>query len=377
MEKVADACLRNGDITQAAQIYSTLENINPRCSHMSRLCRVLCDPTSVPLPYRYSDICDALLDFHFTAEILVGNDLSLESIQKKYQRLVILVHPDKNPNPNSKEAFLRLAVMREEAKDCLAQKLAIKGQQEKRSERDHQKLKRKGGGGGADGHGGGAGGSLPNLADLKSNKIRLKSLKRKSIEDNFEIFSVRRGNRLQKRYNPFDIDDTDEEKENSNSSSIRNSQHLSSINSSSSSASFAHRTYPGRKKPGKQDIDSYPFSENRINAGATCQTRMFSASRKSVNLAQVLEEGRHYLRQEEEEVRKREEKKREVEIEETGDIMDLLRIRNELSQLIDTMGEKRKQRIELHTDLSYDSYVREQKMGPKPQAFVIVPLERK
>lgn len=373
MEKVADACLRNGDITQAAQIYATLENISPRCCHMARLCRVLCDPTSVPLPYRYTDICEALLDFHFTAEILVGNDLSPESIQKKYQRLVILVHPDKNPNPNAKDAFLRLAVMREEAKDCLAQKIAIKKQQEKRAEKDMQKRKKKGGGG-ADGNGGGGiVGGLPNLADLKSNKIKLKSLKRKSIEDSFEIFPARRGHWGKKRYNPFDIEDSEEENDGSNSGSIRHSQQLFSSNGFDTS--FARRTYPSKKKAVSQDAGPHRFSEDTPNFGNPSPTRMFS-SRKSVNLAQALEEARHFLREEEEAQRKREEQEREKEAEEKGDTLDLLRIRNELTHLIDTMGEKRKERVQLHTDLSYTGYLREQKMGPKPQAFVIVPLPR-
>lgn len=368
MEKVAVACLRDGDVEQAYQIYATMENINPRCSHMARLCRALCDPTSVPLPFRHNDVCEALLDFHFTAEILVGNVLSMESVQKKYQQLVILVHPDKNPNPRAMDAFLRLAVMKEEAKECLSRKIAIKKQQEKRAEKDSRIMKKRGSG--ADGHCGES--ALPKLADLKSNKITLRSLKRKSIEESFEIFSCGRGNRFKSRYNPFEIADIDEE---NITSSNRSSNDLSSSNDAY--ASFGSRTYPSKKKMPSSERGSFQFSKATSEFTTSSQSHMSSTSKMKVNLAQALEEARHYLREEEEAQKNQEERLRAEQMQKKSDSLGLLQIRNELTSLIDNMEERRKQRIELHTDLSYSNYLREQKIGPKPQAFVIVQLPEK
>lgn len=362
MEKVADTCLRDGDVEQAYQIYTTMENINPRCSHMARLCRALCDPISVPLPFRHNDVCEALLDFHFTAEILVGNVLSIESIQKKYQRLVVFVHPDKNPNPRAVDAFLRLAVMKEEAKDCLSRKIAIKKQQEKRAEKDSRILKKKKGSG-ADVHCGGS--ALPNLADLKSNKITLRSLKRKNIEESFEIFSCGRGNRFKSRYNPFEIADIDEENMNSCNRSC-NDVH----------ASLGSRTHPLKKRRPSSDRGHSQFLKSSSEFTTPSQSQMSSSSKMKVNLAQALEEARHYLREEEEAQKKQEERQRAEQMQRQNDSLGLLQIRNELTSLIDNMEERRKQHIELHTDLSYSNYLREQKMGPKPQAFVIVQLQK-
>lgn len=341
MDKVAAGCLRDGDVTNAANMYSTLENMDPRFSRMARLCRVLCDPNSVPLPHRHNDVCEALLDPHMTAEILVGSDLSLEAIQKKYQRLVILVHPDKNPNSRAKEAFLRLATMREEAKDCLNRKLEARAQQEERAERERRELKRKGKS--VDGA------VIPNLSELKSNKITLKSLKRKEIEDDFEIFANGNFSRRE-RYNPFDIDGDD----------IEGESNLAS-------------TVPTSKKPKKSR-----GSRAATNAAGFSSLNGKPIPKKKVDLDKALEEARQYLKEEDElqqriaEAKRQEEEKKKKDEAEGND--DLLRIREQITSLIDNLGERRQQKVHLNTDMSYESYQREKKMGPKPQAFVVVPL---
>lgn len=326
MEKVAEACLRTGDVSSASQLYNTLENLNPRYSRMARLCRVLCDPNSVPLPHRHLDVCEALLDPHFTAEILVGDNLFTEAVQKKYQRLVILVHPDKNPNPQAKDAFLRLANMREEAKDCLYQKLQEKAMRERREEEERmtsEKKRRKNGVSTDDDS------VIPSLSELKNQKITLKSLKRKEIEDNFEIFTTVDGKR--RRYNPFDVDQCED---------------LAGAKQRST------RRRKGAQKP---------------------------MSKKKVDLEKALEEARQYLKEEEEALRKQEEESQRAAAEEASREAEedpLSLIRAHLTKMIDGLQERRHQHLELHSDLSYDAYRREKKMGPKPQAFVVVPLKK-
>lgn len=357
MDKVAQEYLRNGDMTNASQMYCTLERMDPRYQRMARLCRVLCDPNSVPLPHRHSDVCEALLDRNITAEILVGNDLTPEAIQKKYQRLILLVHPDKNPFPQAKEAFLRLANMREEAKDCLYRKLKAKAAQEERMEREAKELKRKG----KDVDDGRT--LIPNLAELKNQKISLKSLKRKEIDDDFEIFTSGNFGRRE-RYNPFDIDDDDDV----------------------ASPNFAS-TVPGPKRPSKRGASKGPGRWAAFDHGKPIP-------KKKVDLDKALEEARQYLKEEDELQRQIAKKKEEAAAKlaeqekpassrtssprgrgtPEGDD-DLMKIREQITGLIDHLGECRNRPMKLTSDLSYESYRREKKMGPKPQAFVVVPLQ--
>eukprot|EP00796_Vickermania_ingenoplastis_P000291 gene291-164_t len=334
MDKVASACLRDGDVTSAANMYATLENMDQRFSRLARLCRVLSDPHSVPVPHRHNDACEALLDHSITAEILVGKDLSVEAIQKKYQRLVILVHPDKNPNPRAKEAFLRLATMREEAKDCLYRKLQAKAAQEERIERERRELKRKGRD--VDDET-----IIPNLSELKNKKITLKALKRKDIDDDFEIF-VNGNFGRRERYNPFDIDDDDV----------------------SNNSSGLAQTVPVGKRAKRNKAST------RSSAASSCDSSK-PIPKKRVDLDKALEEARKYLEEEDELQRRIAQKKAEEEAarrtqqQSPGSPQDdeMAMIRGHITGLIDHLALRREHKLTLHSDLSYDAYRREKKDG--------------
>jgi hypothetical protein len=118
MDRLAGNYLSNGDVANASSLYNSLEKLNPvKYSRMARICRVLCNPQSVPLPFRYDDICDALLDPSVPPEVLLRS--STEDVQKSFQRLAVCVHPDKNPNARAKDAFLRLTYMKDKALQLL------------------------------------------------------------------------------------------------------------------------------------------------------------------------------------------------------------------------------------------------------------------
>ncbi|CCW64038.1 unnamed protein product [Phytomonas sp. EM1] len=204
MEYLADKCLENGDLTGATDLFASLEKTNPKYSKMARICRVLSNPTSVPLPYRHSDICEALLDPSITSRVLLRGTPSVESIRKYYQQLIVHVHPDKNPTPSAKEAFLRLVALQKDALQYFDQKqkeaASLIPNKPSASARGRNKVK---------GTRGGAVASrlaedMPNIFHAKKNRITLKSLKRKDIADDFEIFSSPRN-----RFNPQagDIDE--------------------------------------------------------------------------------------------------------------------------------------------------------------------------
>lgn len=349
MEKVAATCLRSGDVTNAAKLYASLENLDPRYNRMARLCRVLCDPNSVPLPHRHNDVCESLLEPRITAEILVGNDLSMEAVQRKYQRLVILVHPDKNPHPHAKDAFLRLANMREEAKECLTRKLREKAQQEKRILREKKAMKGKVDIDSEDS-------VLPSLAELKNNKISLKSLKRIDIEDNFEMFSSPHGRRKRRgeRYNPFDLDEDFSEW---------------SLENSMSSTS----TYPSQKSNRRKSSVLNNSSQKLPTANSSSTSSINPhppIPKRKVDLDSALEEARQYIREEEE--RAKQDEALALQKDEEGN--DLLLIRNQICFLIDHIEDCKRNKLELKTDLRYSSYLREKKIGPRP-CFEVVELQ--
>lgn len=238
MERVASNYLSNGDLENAAELYGSLEKLNPaKYGRMARICRVLLDPAQVPLPHRHTDICDALLDQRVPPQVLLRT--SVEEVQRRFQRLAVCAHPDKNPNPLAKEAFLRLSQMRDSAIRLLQEAKPSEGtssssttaaaataagarRREDGSGVAASSLGRStttatsGGGGGRPGKGkklrrgrpgvegggsssSGAGGmngsssssstTVP-LAQLKATRITLSCLKRKDIDDDFEIFSA-------------------------------------------------------------------------------------------------------------------------------------------------------------------------------------------
>ncbi|CCW69784.1 unnamed protein product [Phytomonas sp. Hart1] len=192
MEYLADKCLENGDLTSASDLFTSLEKTNPKYAKMARICRVLSNPTSVPLPHRHHDMCEALLDPLITSRILLRGTPSVESIRKYYQQLIVHVHPDKNPTPCAKEAFLRLGVLQvdalryfennqKEAASLIPHKppAAGKGRKKGKGPTEASVTSR-------------MEEDMTNLFHVRKNQITLKSLKRKEIAKDFQIFSAPR-----------------------------------------------------------------------------------------------------------------------------------------------------------------------------------------
>ncbi|KAK7196011.1 DnaJ domain containing protein [Novymonas esmeraldas] len=223
MDRLAGSFLSNGDVANASSLYNSLEKLNPaKYSRMARICRVLLDPQSVPLPHRHSDICDALLDPLVPPELLLRD--SVEDVQKAFQRLAVSVHPDKNPNNGAKDAFLRLTAMKDKALTLLRDGAERKGggpdgdaqAPGKPPTASGRRGKPKAQGAahaiptGAHGRRpprpaapppAAAGAFVPavhstatavssSIAQLRNTKITLNALKRKDIADDFEIFSA-------------------------------------------------------------------------------------------------------------------------------------------------------------------------------------------
>lgn len=210
MELLAGNYLREGDVANAATLYTSLENLHPKYSRMARICRVLHSPSSVPLPHRHHDICEALLDPLVQPEILLGDDASMKTIAKRCQNLVIHVHPDKNPSSQAGEAFLRLRSLRDDAVRLLEARNAEEAKrQASRNAVVEAKIKRRNGCRGP---------AAPSptaekdrihsqLTELKNTRITLRSLKRKDIADDFQIFSEE--HLLRRKYG-VDIDEVDQ-----------------------------------------------------------------------------------------------------------------------------------------------------------------------
>lgn len=122
MEGISRSYLSKGDVEAAAKLLTSLELTQPRIAKLARSCRVLADPSSVPLPHRYADIAEALLDTSLPIEAFFGPLQSVEEAVRRFNKLLLLVHPDKNPYPNASEAFVRLKGMREEAVNAVERK---------------------------------------------------------------------------------------------------------------------------------------------------------------------------------------------------------------------------------------------------------------
>lgn len=204
MEAVANNYLRDGDVASAAHLYTSLETLNPKYNAMARICRVLADPISVPLPHRHNDVCEAILSPHIPADILLGGAATAESIHKQYQRFAVHVHPDKNPNPRAGECFQRLTTMRDEALRTIdiQQKVKAAAAADNRAFAADGKARRKKKGGAAEAMTSPSASPArtlmgqhrsplsKDLSALKQTRITLKSLKRKDIDDDFEIFAT-------------------------------------------------------------------------------------------------------------------------------------------------------------------------------------------
>lgn len=121
MEKIAQSYLQRGDLVSAQKMYASLEATQPkRMRDMLRFCRVLLEPNSVPVPHRHADIAEALLEPTIPLEGYFGVPDTTEETLRRFNRMLLLVHPDKNPHPKAAEAFVRLKEMKETALEAVA-----------------------------------------------------------------------------------------------------------------------------------------------------------------------------------------------------------------------------------------------------------------
>ncbi|ORC86371.1 uncharacterized protein TM35_000292530 [Trypanosoma theileri] len=193
MEAVAERYFNIGDMKSAATFYGNLMMLHPRYVKMARICRVLADPSAVPLPHRYADVVEALLEPSITPEALFGADTTPADVNKAYQRWTLLVHPDKNPYPRAGDAFNRLVSLRTNALELVsARKKRPNSEPIGREDHDRRgnRQHKKGGSPAAPGR------SSENntsslraaeidmtISELKKVQVTLKSLKRKNIDD--------------------------------------------------------------------------------------------------------------------------------------------------------------------------------------------------
>lgn len=129
MEEIAWRYVQRGDLHSAMSLFETLNRTfssnrseSPRRTsllpslpdgkygRLSRLCRVLLDPLAVPLPHRHTDVVDAFLEERFPITAFFG--VQPEAFSRQIQRWLLLLHPDKNPHPRARDAFLRLAELK-------------------------------------------------------------------------------------------------------------------------------------------------------------------------------------------------------------------------------------------------------------------------
>jgi hypothetical protein len=134
MEQVAYSYLERGDTAAAASVFSTLETGRPKYARMARLTRVVADPSSVPLPHRHADIAEAILEERIPLRAFAGCAVTSEQLQKVFQKLLLAVHPDKNPHPKAAEAFIRLQSRKEEFTAIAEVVVAEKMQQQREAE---------------------------------------------------------------------------------------------------------------------------------------------------------------------------------------------------------------------------------------------------
>ncbi|KAH9597806.1 hypothetical protein LSM04_000964 [Trypanosoma melophagium] len=194
MEAVAERYFNIGDMKSAATFYGNLMMLHPRYVRMARICRVLADPLAVPLPHRYADVVEALLEPSITPEALFGVDATPADVNKAYQRWTLLVHPDKNPYPRAGDAFNRLVSLKAGALESVGNtrkeesNFELFGREEHSRRGNHRHKKR----GSPDAQSRSNESNTPSLraaeidmtiSELKKVQVTLKSLKRKNIDD--------------------------------------------------------------------------------------------------------------------------------------------------------------------------------------------------
>lgn len=131
MESIARSYLDKGDVVAAAKLLTSLEMSQPRVAVLAKRCRVLADPLTVPVPHRYTDVADAILDASLPLEAYFGTMGSEEETLRRFNKLLLLVHPDKNPCKQASEAFVRLRTLKDKALRHVADKKVV---QEKNAE---------------------------------------------------------------------------------------------------------------------------------------------------------------------------------------------------------------------------------------------------
>ena len=122
MEHIATSFMKKGDTESAAKIFEQLKVTRPRFGDMERYCRVLSDPMKVPLPHRHADIAEAILEPKIPIESLFGVHASPDATLKAFNRLLLLLHPDKNPHPKAASAFVRLQELKTKALDAVEER---------------------------------------------------------------------------------------------------------------------------------------------------------------------------------------------------------------------------------------------------------------
>ncbi|AAZ12525.1 hypothetical protein, conserved [Trypanosoma brucei brucei TREU927] len=192
MEAAAERCFQEGDLKGAACLYANLMVLYPQYTKMARMCRVLSNPLDVPLPYRYADVVEALLDPCVTYQTLFGTDAPPSVVRKAFQGWTLLVHPDKNPYPKAADAFNRLVAFKAAAMGTVDEGPPNAGGVNSKSScrgnvRNRQRCTKR--------HGSANRANQSNqhsqlgdeidmsLYELKKVQVTLKSLKRKNVDD--------------------------------------------------------------------------------------------------------------------------------------------------------------------------------------------------
>ena len=139
MEQVAFSYLARGDAAAAASVFSTLGAGRPKFARLARLTRVVADPASVPFPHRHADMAEAILEPQIPLRAFAGCADTSEKLQKVFQKLLLAVHPDKNPHPRAAEAFIHLQGMKE-AFVAIADDVAAERVEQEKQASDYNRL---------------------------------------------------------------------------------------------------------------------------------------------------------------------------------------------------------------------------------------------
>nr|CCC91572.1 conserved hypothetical protein [Trypanosoma congolense IL3000] len=192
MEAAAIRCFQDGDLAGAARLYSNLATLYPHHAKMARVCRVLSNPLEVPLPHRFADVVEALLEPCVTHRVLFGAGASQATIRKVFQAWTLLVHPDKNPYPRAGDAFNRLVAFKGAVAGESGTRVGSAKTQRSMSSTTGHVLGRQGG---PKGLAQTTGSFEPfrrsswgdeidlSLCELKKVQVTLRSLKRKNVDD--------------------------------------------------------------------------------------------------------------------------------------------------------------------------------------------------